>query len=275
MKLDKAKVRQISSDLEPKEKLHRRVSLLQEKFKEEITYLGIDQLIAFRHQARDVFDDESLVALSQTIKQHGIRQPLTVLARPDHKYEIVSGERRYRAAIMAGLTRVPCMVMHDSKQAEEIALIENVQRTDLTMLELGRALAGLIERGIFVNHSEMADQLGLPRTKVVECISLSNLRADVQVAIHKNGIVSRDILREIVAFKDPEKQIEFILKNLTNGISKSGKFNKADNKKASSSVVRISLQNYGFNVQKKGLSRMSLENKEELKKLLAALIAEL
>lgn len=275
MKLDNAKTRLISADLEPKEKLHRRVSLLQEKFKEEITYLGIDQLIAFRHQAREVFDDESLVSLSQTIKQHGIRQPLTVLARPDDKYEIVSGERRYRAAIMAGLTRVPCMIMHDNKQAEEIALIENVQRTDLTMLELGRALAGLIEREIFVSHSEMADQLGLPRTKVVECINLANLREDVQAAIHKNNIVSRDLLREIVALKDADKQIEFISKTYIPTISDNNKSKQNNFKRISTSVVRISLQSYGFNIQKKGLSRMTPEHKNELKVLLTALIAEL
>lgn len=275
MKLDNAKVREVSPDLESKDKLHRRVSLLQEKFREEITYLGIDQLIAFRHQAREVFDDESLVSLSQTIKQHGIRQPLTVLARPDDKYEIVSGERRYRAAIMAGLTRVPCMIMHDNKQAEEIALIENVQRTDLTMLELGRALAGLIEREIFVSHSEMADQLGLPRSKVVECINLANLREDVQSAIHKNNIVSRDLLREIVSLKDADKQIDFISKNFVDAKSENNKIKAVNTARTSSSVIRISLQNYGFNIQKKGLSRMNYEHKKELKELLTALIAEL
>ncbi|MGV8947663.1 MAG: ParB/RepB/Spo0J family partition protein [Lutibacter sp.] len=275
MKLENAKTRHISSDLEPQEKLYRRVSLLQEKFREEITYLGIDQLIAFRHQAREVFDDESLVSLSQTIKQHGIRQPLTVLTRPDDKYEIVSGERRYRAAIMAGLTSVPCMIMHDHKQAEEIALIENVQRADLTMLELGRALAGLIQRGVFVNHSEMSDQLGLPRTKVVECINLANLREDVQAAIHKNNIVNRDFLREIVSLKDADKQMDFILTNLIPSLLANNKSKSSQSVRAFSSVIRISLQNYGFNVQKKGLSRMSAEHKSELKELLKGLIEEL
>ena len=275
MKLENAKVREISADLEPKENLYRRVSLLQEKFREEITYLDIDQLIAFRYQAREVFDDESLVSLSLTIKQHGVRQPLTVLVRQDDKYEIVSGERRYRAAIMAGLTRVPCMILHDHKQAEEIALIENVQRTDLTMLELGRALAGLIERGVFANHSEMSEQLGLPRTKVVECINLASLREDVQTAIHKNNIINRDFLREIVALKDADKQIDFISNNLSFKASGNNKSKQPNNKKISSSVVRISLQNYGFNIQKKGLSRMSQEHKSELKEVLTALIAEL
>jgi ParB family transcriptional regulator, chromosome partitioning protein len=274
MKLDNAKIRGTSSDLEPKEKSQRRISLLQEKFRDEITYLGIDQLVAFRHQAREVFDDESLVSLSQTIKQHGVRQPLTVLSRQDDKYEIVSGERRYRAAIMAGLTRVPCMVIHDQKQAEEIALIENVQRTDLTMLELGRALAGLIEREIFVNHSEMADQLGLPRTKVVECINLTKLREDVQNLIHKNNIVSRDLLREIVALKEPEKQIEYVVSKFNSVLSNQ---NKTKNRvsKGSGSVIRVSLQGHGFTIQKRGLTRMGIEHKQELKEILMSLIEEL
>lgn len=274
MKLEHAKTRKIPVDLELKDKAQGRISLLQEKFREEIVYLGIDQLVAFRYQAREGFDDESLSSLSQTIKQHGVRQPLTVLARPDDKYEIVSGERRYRAAIMAGLTRVPCMVIHDQKQAEEIALIENVQRTDLTMLELGRALAGLIEREIFFNHSEMADQLGLPRTKVVECISLTKLREDVQGMIHKNNIVNRDVLRQIVALKEPEKQIDYIAsKFIQNLMDKSDK--KVAYTKNEGSVIRISLQSHGFNVQKRGISKMSTESKEELKGLLTELISEL
>jgi len=274
MKLDKAKIRGISTDLEPKEKSQRRISLLQEKFRDEISYLGIDQLVAFRHQAREVFDDESLASLSQTIKQHGVRQPLTVLARQDDKYEIVSGERRYRAAIMAGLTRVPCMVIHDQKQAEEIALIENVQRTDLTMLELGRALAGLIEREIFVNHSEMADQLGLPRTKVVECINLTKLREDVQNLIHKNNIVSRDLLREIVALKEPEQQIEYVSSKFNSALSNQNNTNKRVSK-GNVSVIRVSLQGYGFAIQKRGLTRMGTEQKKELKEILMSLIEEL
>ncbi len=274
MKLDNAKIRGISTDLEPKEKYQRRISLLQEKFRDEIIYLGIDQLVAFRHQAREVFDDESLVPLSQTIKQHGVRQPLTVLARQDDKYEIVSGERRYRAAIMVGLTRVPCMVIHDQKQAEEIALIENIQRTDLTMLELGRALAGLIEREIFINYSEMADQLGLPRTKVVECINLTKLRGDVQNLIQKNNIVSRDFLREIVALKEPEKQIEYISSKFHSVLNNKNKSNKKVSK-STGSVIRVSLEDCGFTIQKRGLTRMDVEQKEKLKEILMSLIKEL
>lgn len=274
MKLEDAKVRETPPDLGGKQKLYHRVSLLQEKFREEITYLGIDQLITFRHQAREVFDDESLTALSQTIKQHGVRQPLTVLSRQDDKYEIVSGERRYRAAIMAGLTRVPCMIIHDQKQAEEIALIENVQRTDLTMLELGRALAGLIEREIFINHSEMADQLGLPRTKVVECINLTKLREDVQTLIHKNNITNRDMLREICSLKEPEKQINYIASKFQS-VSSEMASSSQKNVKRTGSVVRISLQHYGFTVQKRGLTKMNMEHKKELKEILVGLMSEL
>ena len=274
MKLDNAKVREVPADLEPKDKVHSRVSLLQEKFRTEITYLNIDQLIAFRHQAREAFDDESLATLSQTIKQHGIRQPLTVLDRHDDKYEIVSGERRHRAAIMAGLTRVPCMIIHDQKQAEEIALIENIQRTDLTMLELGRALAGLIERKIFTNHSEMADQLGLSRTKIIECINLTKLREDIQELIQENNISSRDILREIVCLKDESMQIEYIRSKIlpSHSIQSSGKLKSFTTAK---SIIRINMQDYGFSVQKKGLSKMSLDHKNQLKEILIGLVDEL
>lgn len=274
MKLDSAKVRDVSPNLESRKKTQRRVSLLQEKFREEITYLGIDQLITFRHQAREVFDDESLESLSQTIKQHGIRQPLTVLARPDDKYEIVSGERRYRAAIMAGLTRVPCMVIYDEKQAEEVALIENVQRSDLTMLELGRALAGLIEREVFVSHSEMADQLGLSRSKVVECINLTKLREDVQNLIHKNSITSRDVLRKIFSLKEPEKQIEYV-NDKFRLIEDKKNYKSREGFKKAGSVIRISLHDHGFSIQKQGVAKMSSENRAKLKEILLELTKEI
>ena len=121
----------------------------------------------------------------------------------------------------------------------------------------------------------MADQLGLPRTKVVECINLARLREDVQSAINKNDISSRELLREIVALKDADKQIDFISKHTTNTLQDRHKPKLVESVKGSPSIVRISLHNYGFNVQKKGLSRMSPEHKKELKTLLTDLIAEL
>ncbi len=120
----------------------------------------------------------------------------------------------------------------------------------------------------------MADQLGLPRTKVIECINLTKLREDIQELIQKNSIVSRDILREIVSLKDADMQIEYIKSKLipNQSVQSSGKLRSLA---AATSIIRISMQDYRFNVQKKGLSKMSLDHKSELKEILTGLIEEL
>ena len=179
----------------------------------EFTFLTIENLIPFKNQARKIFDEASIQELASTIKKHGIRQPLTVLpsSHIDGKYEIISGERRLRAAKSLGLTKVPCIIVHDESVADELAIIENVQRKDLHPLELMTALQVLIDKKICHNTQEVAAKIGIHKSKVIETMALNDLSPDIKILLLKHEIKSRAILRSLVKCKTkPEEQIQII-----------------------------------------------------------------
>ena len=144
------KVREPADILRRKPKITERDSLLSDLTGEEIAFIPIDQLIPFKNQARINFDEEKLRTLTNSIEEHGIRQPLTVLESDTEigKYEVVSGERRLMALQRLNYSRVPCIIIFDRNKAEEIALIENIQRENLHPIELGRAYSRLYSNGL-------------------------------------------------------------------------------------------------------------------------------
>ena len=112
----------------------------EEKVK-EFYMINVENLIPFKNQARIYFDDKEIENLSESIKRHGIRQPLTIIPYEDNKgiFEVISGERRLKAAKIVGLDKVPCIIIHDRNIAQEIAIVENIHRQDLHPIELGLA----------------------------------------------------------------------------------------------------------------------------------------
>ena len=137
----KVRYRDISPELEklatPVSSQNSRVSIGFEDEVGEFYYFSVDDLIPYKNQARSIFDEDEINKLSDTIKQHGVRQPLSIIKSKIvlDKYEVVSGERRLRAAKLAALKKVPCIIIKDEKDADEISLIENIQRQDLHPLE--------------------------------------------------------------------------------------------------------------------------------------------
>lgn len=123
----------------------------------DLYQIKVEFLIPFARQARKVFLQEDIDALAETIKEHGIRQPLTVIKslESEGKYEVVSGERRLRAAIQLGFSKVPCIVLQDASKANEIALIENLHRSDLHPIESAEAFQALISSGCAA-HSKIS-----------------------------------------------------------------------------------------------------------------------
>ncbi len=279
MKIEDAKIRPVSSELAPKEHSVRRISLLQEFSKDEIVYVDLEKLIPFKHQSRVDFEESEIASLAKTIKEFGVRQPLTVLARADDNFEIVSGERRYRAAKIAGLLKVPCIVLRDKTQAEAIALIENVQRTDLTPLELGAGLLGLLDRGVFPSQTEMAKQLGITRSTVVECIGFLQLGEEIIQKSKEYRITSREALRKLSSLKSEHERLNY-LAHLVNTSDSEDSMNQnlkkgAANRLFSSSIIRISLSDNEFKLQRKRLSNLSLEQRGKLKSILEQLLSDL
>lgn len=211
MRIDQAKIREPLIKKENRENVTRRVSTYTESYKGEYYNIDISKLIPFKNQSRKIFDKKSLEELAHTIKIHGIRQPLTVLPsdREEGKYEIISGERRWRAAQIVGITKIPCIILQDKSVAEEIALIENVQRKNLHPIELMYGLQSLLDRGICKNHQEIAEKIGISRTVVVETLGLKNLPSSTRKLLLDRNIKSRDLFRQLL--KLPEREHIFVI----------------------------------------------------------------
>ena len=167
-------------------------------------YIKLDDIIPNRFQPREVFDEEALNKLADSIRQHGVIEP--ILVRPiSNKYEIVAGERRYKAATMAGLSTVPAIVtsMDDSTSAE-VALIENVQRKDLTSIEEARSYKNMLDRGN-MTQEELAKKMGLSQSTIANKLRLLNLDETVQDALMKEKISERHA-RALLSISNKEDQ---------------------------------------------------------------------
>ncbi len=162
-------------------------------------------------QPRQDFDQEELEALSQSIAEHGIVQPLTVREVSGGYYQIIAGERRWRAARLANLSEVPAVVIEaDDKKAMELALIENLQRQDLNPVEEALGYQSLIaDYGL--TQEETAQRVGKSRPAVANSLRLLNLCPEV-LAVLRKGAISAGPARAILTLKDPRQQQEIAQK---------------------------------------------------------------
>ena len=153
-----------------------------------VAMLQISQLQAGKYQPRKNMVDASLQELSESIKEQGIMQPLLVRSVASGKYEIIAGERRFRAATMAGLKEVPVLIKQANDQATAaMALIENMQREDLNALEEANGLARLIEEFGYT-HDKAAQAVGKSRSAVSNLLRLIQLAKPVQLMLAKGEI---------------------------------------------------------------------------------------
>ena len=163
-----------------------------------------------REQPRKKFDEDALQQLSESIKQYGILQPLLVSDKKDY-YEIVAGERRWRAAKMAGLKEVPVVVKEFSTQEiVEISLIENIQREDLNPVEEAMAYKRLIDE-FHLKQDEIAERVSKSRTAVTNSMRLLKLDSRVQQMM-VDEMISAGHARAILAISDPEQQYNAAMK---------------------------------------------------------------
>ena len=143
-------------------------------------YLPISQVESCSAQPRKYFDEEALAELADSIRQHGIIQPLTVRRLASGYYQIIAGERRWRAARIAGLSEVPCIVIEaDDRKAAELAMIENLQREDLNPMEEAAGFQSLIEN-YHMTQEEAAQRVGKSRSAVTNALRLLNLTPAVR-----------------------------------------------------------------------------------------------
>ncbi len=171
--------------------------------------IPIDQLEPNPNQPRQVMGD--LSELMASIAEKGIIEPVVVRQR-GRRFQIVAGERRYQAAVQVGLREIPIVIREvDDNEIIEIALIENIQRKDLTAFEESEALQSLAERCGYT-HEDMARRLGKSRTSITESLALNNMPDEVKNLCRLADIHSKSVLLQIVRQGDPQKMTALIEK---------------------------------------------------------------
>ena len=169
--------------------------------------LSVDEIIPNKDQPRKQFDDAALLELSDSIKAHGVLQPLLVRPMADGTYRLIAGERRYRASRMAGLREVPVTVREMTDEEEAIfALIENLQREDLNPMEEARGLKNLID-SFGLTQEQAAQRVGKSRSALTNALRLLNLPEET-AALLENGEISMGHARALLALDSKESMQE-------------------------------------------------------------------
>ena len=171
------------------------------------TTLPISKVEPKTDQPRTVFDEIALTELSESIKQHGIIQPITVRKLPTGYYQIIAGERRWRAARMAGLTEVPVNIIEaDDRTAAELALVENLQRADLNPVEEARGYQRLIKE-FGLTQEEAAQAVGKSRPAITNTMRLLTLPEEA-LELLESGMISAGHARALLAIEDDDLKVE-------------------------------------------------------------------
>ncbi len=222
--------------------------------------VDVDKLIPYNKQARKHFSEEEIEGLAQSIKEHGIRQPLSIIqSKIDPTlYEVVSGERRLRASKILGLKKVPCIILADHLVAEEIALIENIQRQNLHPIEMGDAFAKILRDRRDLNQQELAKKLGISNKVISECVRFSHLPDDVKLYLIEKNVTGRDLLRKLSKMENPKDFINQFEESALTEIKKT-------------SILRISLVEGHFKPQLSAVNDLSADQKVKLKHLLLSI----
>ncbi len=183
-----------------------------------IASLEIDQIVANPFNPRTHFEEDALNDLCKSIQEHGIIQPLTVRKLGRDKYQLISGERRFRASQLAGLTEVPCYIRiaNDSTMLE-MALVENIQREDLNAIEVALSYQRLIDECNFTQEN-LGQKLGKSRSNVTNYLRLLKLPVKVQIGV-REGLISMGHARALVSAGDEKRQEELFTLILTDQLS--------------------------------------------------------
>lgn len=176
--------------------------------------IPLDKIIPNRYQPRKTFNEESLQGLAESLKQHGLTQPIVVVYDPGmDKYELVVGERRFRASQLAGFTEIDCIIHSklDDKQMCALALIENIQREDLNPIETALGYKSLMQK-FMISQTELGEYCGKSKAAVSNSLRLLNLEPEIQEAI-KNADISEGHGRALLMVSD-EKKREALFKKI-------------------------------------------------------------
>ena len=191
---------------------------LQTSGSSAINDIPVDQIAPNPDQPRTTFDKDALEELAASIREIGIIQPLTLRRVNDDKYQIISGERRYRAAKKAGLKSVPAYI-RDANDTEltEMALIENIQREDLNAIEIALTLRKLIDQ-YNLTQERLSERIGKKRTTIANFLRLLKLPAEIQLGLRDKAL-DMGHARALLAVDDPTVQLKFYNETIKKGLS--------------------------------------------------------
>lgn len=217
-----------------------------------VNFVPTEKVDASELQVRVHFDDSEIAALSHSIKEHGVLQPILVVQDGD-RYKVIAGERRLRAAKLAGLDRIPARVLStDDKATHEIALRENLDRVDLHPLEEGEGYVSLLEAQAYTSHDAIAKAFGKPKSRITECIGFTRLPEQTKQELMLKGIKNRSLLRQLLT-SPVDQHLAMIAEAATKeevyGIAEAGKAAAPNAPKAPKEI-----KPFEYSLNKKGLS---------------------
>jgi ParB family chromosome partitioning protein len=185
--------------------------------REGVTELPVDQIAPNPHQPRQAINEEELEELAASIAEHGLIQPL-VVTRAGETYQLVAGERRWRASQRAGLTVVPVVIKETTpQQMLELAIVENIQRADLNPLEEAQAYSQLMEE-FGLTQEVVAERVGKSRTAVANTVRLLNLPVEAQTALAA-GKISEGHARALLGLKKQNQQLKILATIIERGLN--------------------------------------------------------
>jgi len=256
------------------------------------THIRIESIEANPYQPRTKFDETALEELAQSIKTYGLIQPVTVRPVGSGKYQLISGERRFRAAQMAGLTEIPAFVRTvDDALSIQMALVENIQRADLNAIEIAMSYQMLIDE-CHLTQEELGAKVGKTNTTISNYLRLLKLSTPVQVAVRDNQIsmgharalvavedeaMQAKLLQQIVSGQLSVRQTETLVKKTLEGVRNKKskvKITLSDDVRAAQIAISKKL-NTKVNIKKdisgKGQIQIPFASDEELKNILSLL----
>ncbi|RMH37211.1 MAG: ParB/RepB/Spo0J family partition protein [Nitrospirae bacterium] len=181
---------------------------LSQSTAQAIQQIPLDQILPNRNQPRKFFSEDQLAEMAASIKQHGVLQPIVIRRTGDGAYELIAGERRVRAARLAGLTSIPALVRPSNDETSlALAIIENIQRSDLNPIEEAKAYAKLINE-FGLTQDQVAKRVGKERSSIANILRLASLPQDIQTML-ETGALSLGHAKVLCGLKDPQAQRHF------------------------------------------------------------------
>ena len=203
---------------------------------EVVQKIKIIEIEPNKNQPRRTFNNESIEELAESIKRYGIIQPI-IVTKKDNYYEIIAGERRWRASKKAGLTEIPCIVRNDEERKnKEIALIENIQREDLNPIEKARSFRQLMDE-YGMTQQQLSETIGISRSALANTVRLLNLDERV-IELALQGKLTEGHCRSLICFEDGDKQYEAALQIIEKGETVRDIERKVKNKKKTQKVEK-------------------------------------